>query len=720
MTHSTLIGSSIPPGAEQVRLHEQLKQGDIILTIMPEDYDEALAVARECRERGIYLCFSELLHRGSEKIGKPWRKNVERDQFFTKEQLNAIGDEAGDCYWARVSIGEAGGVLYWPKAYTINRRANNWDALPDCETHEQAERAYVEYCKSWLDHERRAFGKGPLMNVDSSMVFKYHCKAGLDVLCLEVMPGDPHLMHAAIRGAARAYDKPWGSHIAMQCYGGVCFDELYQKRWRTSLFYAYLTGARFIYPESGHYAYFNPARDQRYTFHSSEMQRIRRDIREAWQFARIHRRPGDGPVTTLGLLHGRHDGAPGLWNRYVWGQYRDDAKWREGPAERGWELVEHLHRKEDWPKETVQGEVDYSGNPPYGQYDAVPIEADLDDLKRYTCLTCLGWNTMTDADYDKLKAYVAQGGHLLMFLPQLSTRVDRDATMDLVRGGDLSDLFGVKITGAFDTDVRGIKCMRNASIKSWRMPLWRISTDPRFMGNFTPSKVELNGAQVISGWSDFYSVEAADLESKPMLVEHKVGKGCAYLVTAWEYPADEGLKRFTGDLLRVIVQGEQGRIRLLGSDRVRYAVYEGTLHGSRRKLEAVYLLNTDPDCDVLCRLTVRGRDTGTFTVAANDLRLAYCRGDLLLLPEEKCVDIESWDVKNVIKLFSARTQTIEAHNVGRKAVGLSINGTRHTLHPGKSAAIKVRRCVDADRGSFFADDFLEEPKVRYPDAPLPY
>ena len=85
-------------------------------------------------------------------------------------------------------------------------------------------------------------------------------------------------------------------------------------------------------------------------------------------------------MVTLGVVHGNLDGAPGLWNRYVWGQFIGN-KWKEGPAERGWRLVDKFHRKEDWPKESVQGEPDFSGNPPYGQYDVVPIEAPLSVLK---------------------------------------------------------------------------------------------------------------------------------------------------------------------------------------------------------------------------------------------------------------------------------------------------------------------------------------------------
>jgi hypothetical protein len=487
--HSVLIGSSIPPGPNQVRLHQQLKQGDIVLTLLPLKHDEAMAMAKACREGGIYFCFGELLHRGSTDTGRGWNKRMPREQFYTKQQVDQIIDEAGPYYYARVAIGEIGGVVYWPKAYTIDRRINNWRALPKCKTHAQAEQEYVDYCRHCLDYEREDLGKGKLMDVDSSLLFKYHCMAGIDVLCLEVMPGDPHLMHAAIRGAARAYDKPWGAHIAMQCYGGVCFDELYQKRWRTSVFYSYLTGAQFIYPESGHYLYENAARKQHFGFHSKQMKRVRSVIREAWQFARIHQRPADGPLSAIGVLHGRHDGAPGLWNRYAWGQYHDD-KWLEGTPEKGWQLLKQWHRKEDWPKETIQGDIDFSGNPPLGQFDVVPIEASLQKLKRYTCLICLGWNSITDEDYQKLKSFVHEGGKLLMFLPQLNCCTDRASTAELINNGDLTDLFGVSVTGSFDTDVRGIKCMRDSVIKSWRFPLWRISTDPRFMGRFTPAKVK--------------------------------------------------------------------------------------------------------------------------------------------------------------------------------------------------------------------------------------
>jgi hypothetical protein len=706
-----------------VQLHQRLKQGDIVLTLLPRSKDEALAVARACREHGIRLVFSEMLFRGSEDFGWPWRRQVPRSEFLSRQDLDEVIDTAGEFYYGRVCVGEIGGVLYWPKAYTIGRRAENWCNLPPCRDHAEAEAAYVAYCRHWLDVERAQVGKGLLMDVDSSILFKYHAMAGIDILCLEVMPGDPHLMHAAIRGAARAYGLPWGSHIAMQCYGGMCLDGLYQKRWRTSLFFSFIAGADFIYPESGHYTYANEARGQQFGFASPEMKRVRRAIREVWQFARVHTRPASGPRTPIGVVHGLHDGAPGLWNRYAWGQYHDPA-WLEGPAERGWSLVDAFHRRDEWHRETVQGDENTSGNPPCGQYDAVPVEAPLDVLRRYSCLLFLGWNTMTAETYGKLKRYVAGGGHLLMWLPQLSTRTDRTAPMTLFREGDFADLFGCRVRGRLPTDVRGIKCLRDSVLPAWRFPLWRIRTDPRFLGNLTPvESVELTTGQVISGHSDFYDTTAEELNRNAVLIENRLGKGVAYLVALWEYPADEGVRRFADDLLRVVLQGEQDALRVLSHDRLRYAVYEGRTSREATPYSVVYLLNTDPDVPAITQFSLGGRRTPHFTVAPGELRLAYRFGDCILVPEDKCVDLRSAVVERhrvTVRLAAVAGQIVLACNLGETALSLSLNGRSVRVPPGAEIAVRLSRRVDPKRQEFFAADFLEEPEVDWREAGLPY
>lgn len=683
---------------------------------------EALAVARYCRTHQIRLYFSELLYRGATDLCWAARRKMPRSEFYSKQDLEEIMDEAAEFYGGRMTLGEAGGVLYWPKAYLIGRRAEEFENLPPVETVTEAQDAYRRYLKHFLEYERNELGKGPFLNVDSSLVFKYHAAAGIDVLCHEMMPGDPHRMQAAIRGAARAFNKPWGTHIAMACYGGVSFDPLWLKRWKTSLDYSYLTGANFIWPESGHMNYHGHQTKREYSFGSKEVKNCRRILRETYQFSRIHTRPSEGPRVSLGVVYGHGDGAPGLWNPYAWGQFHDP-KWLAGPPEKGWDLVDLFHRKEEWSNETVQGEKDFSGNPPDGQYDIVPIEADADALKRYSCLLFLGWNTMTAEIYEKLKEYVRSGGRLVMYLAHLSTHTDRVKDLELFRNGDFHNLFGVKILGKESTEVRGVKCMANSSLSGYRFPLWRINTDPRFLGNFTPAKVAVTTAKVISGYDDFYQTTAKALSSRPVLVENTLGKGRAFLVTVWEYPAADGILRFSRDLIRTVLAGEQGEIRLLTTDRVRYAVYRGLVTGLKMKYRLVYLLNTDPDCDATARLWVRGRVTGSLEIPANEMRLVYCLGDLVVSPENRLVELAGWKQTAhgcEISFHSFVTQRFVFHNLSSQRMQIHLNGRKLAVSSNASGAAMVRRSVDPSRKEFYAADFLEEPSLQNFDCTTPY
>jgi len=717
-----LVGSSIPAGLPQLELHTTLKLGDVVLTSIPADKEEALAVAAYCRENGIFLCFSEFVFRGTQRVCKAFGREIPRTDFYSKADLDEIIAAAGEFYFGRYTIGEAGGILYWPKAYLMREGALCYQRLGPCETHAEAEAAYVALCREAIAFERREFSGGRLINVDSSLVFKQHCMAGIDVLCLEVLPGDPHLMHAAIRGAARAYAKPWGAHIAMGWYGGVDVDPLFLKRWKTSVYYSYIAGAEFIFPESGHYTYENDVRGDELDFHSPEMKRMRRILREAWQFSRIHTRPLSGPQTRIGVVHGRHDGTPGLWNRAAWGQCHDE-KWLEGAPERGWRLVEQFHRKEDWNKATVRGTEDFSGNPPLGQFDVVPAEAPLDALRGYSCLVFVGWNTMDAELYEKLQAYVRAGGRLLMFLPQLSTRVDRGAALSLLNGGDFSDLFGVRVGGPLATDVQGVKWVRESSLPTYLFPFYRINEDPRFLGNVTPAQVEVDGARVLAGFAGLFASTPQELEQRPALVENRLGQGAAFLVTAWQYPGDDGLAPLAAELLRVALQAEQGPIRLLANDRVRYAVYAVGAADMPEGSCVVYLLNTDPDNAAQTRLWVHGRTTSAFTVAANDLRLAIAAGGLVVIPEDKRVDVASWDEGSgavVVDLFCPAEQDVEVHNLLDRERTVTVNAMSCTVPARSSARVRIRQRIDPERAELFAADLLLEPSVDYTHAALPY
>ena len=702
MKTGILIGTNLWY-AEQVRLAKRLNLGDIVLTYWPHTKKDAVAAAKFCRDNQLYLAFRELMHRGTFEFKG------------SKEDLNEVIDILGQYYFGRMVLGEIGGVVYWPKAYTVNRRMGRWENLPAVRTMQEAKDAYIAYIRRFLDYERKQIAKGTLFVVDSSLLAKYHAMAGVDALILEVMPGDPHLMQAAFRGSARVFGKRWGAHIAMQCYGGCRLDELWQRRYKTVLYFSYISGAQSIWSERSQFNY-NQNNRQKFAFGDPGLARNRRLLREAYQFNRIHTRPPDGPKVRLAIAHGNLDGAPGLWNRCVWGQYKG-TKWLEGPAERGWRFVDKLNRKQDWPKETVHGDSDLSGSPPYGQYDVVPIEAPLDALRKYSCLLFLAWNTMTHGIYDKLKAYVSAGGRLVMYLSHLSVETDRARPIKLYRDGNFADLFGARVLGRAKKKIQGVNCLADSSIKSYRFPRWRVSTDPRFMGRFTPATMALTTAKVISGYCDYYRTTAEYLNSHPFLIENKVGRGRAFLVAAWEWPADEGLYRFTEDLLRVLVQGEQGDISLLSTDRIRWSVFQGTLPRSRRKYQVVYLLNVDPYCDAVARLLVKGNTTQPFMLSANELRLAYLCGDLLLVPEDKLVDIDTWETgkhKQNVTLFSAASQKVEVHNTGKRPLAVSLNGAATSVEPGDRKRMRIKRRVDPGRKEFFANGFLREPEIECP------
>ena len=258
-----------------------------------------------------------------------------------------------------------------------------------------------------------------------------------------------------------------------------------------------------------------------------------------------------------------------------------------------------------------------------------------------------------------------------------------------------------------------MKCIANSTLDSYRFPLWRNRTDPRFIGDYTTTDVNVTTGRIISGWSNYYHMSVEEIAAKPVLVENSLGKGKAFLVTAWEYPGDEGLNKFASDILRVVLAGEQGELRLLGSDRIRYAVYNNKEVGEP-EYNVVYLLNTDPDVNSLCRLWIRGRITNEFTVKSNELRLAYEKDGIVIIAGDKCVDIKSWKVEkdnHDIQMFAARNQTVEVHNLGDSNVTVLINNAQGQCQPGQKLLLPMVKKIDPERAYFFADDFLEEPAV---------
>ncbi len=726
MNSGVKVGASVPPGVWGAGLVRKLKLGDFLLTQMPLDFDEAIALAKFCRENEIHFIFSEILNRGHETANvtrlslRGQNEMVPREDFFSPEQARKVFAEGGKFFLGRMVLGEVGGMLYWPKEYTIDRACGNFLAFPPAKTVQEARDMYLDYMKETVAFERE-LADCTLLDVDSSMTFKYHLEAGVDIACIESMPGDCDLLYGALRGCARAYGtQEFGAHIAMRCYGGWRnVDRLWLQRWRVSLYFSYLSGATFIYPESGHFGH---GRDG---FNSKGMKDCRLTLREFSQFANVHTRPRGGPHVRIGFVHGHLDGYPGLWNKYAWGQYLAGPDWLHGPPEWGWDHLKNVYRKEDWHDPDVVGEHDFSGHLPGGIYDVVPIEAPLKVLKRYPCLVFLGWNTMTREIYKKLTEYVEAGGHLLMSVPHLSTHTERAGELKLYRKGDFSELFGVKITGKHEARVTGVKSLNACSIPSYPTAEWGWVGDPKFIGEMTPAKVKLAGGQVLVGAQGRHALRKEEAEELPLLVEYSLGKGQAFLITTWDYPGARGVQEFVGAVLNAVYAGEQGqssgplqgRIRVNGSDRVRHAIY------AQGGVTTVYLLNTDFDTAQSVTLWLGRKCVGAIEVPPAGLRLAYLAHGLALLPADKFVDVKEWYCKgdkHRITYTSLNAQKAVLVNLKRRTQRVLMGERSVSCASGESLNVPLRRLVDKDRKEFFARDFLDEPHVQWKGGSTPY
>ena len=595
--------------------------GNFVTVSVCQDPDLMRQIIRYLTAHRTYFSFTSIReHGGRFQLGSKWRK-LKRTEFFTSREFAELLKLAGPYYVGRWALTEAAGMLYWPRTYLIGRREHEYEPLPQVSDLVSAKQAYVRLLKRVLRKER-AGSPRKLYSVDGSMAFKYAAEAGFRILALEAMAGSPHRMYAAMRGAAVAYGiEELIGYVAYMWYSGFGYDATWLKRWKISLNYAFLQGATVITGESPMYGGLAFVRDGN---HPAAVG-YRSILKEFHEFCQTHPRPRGKPKATLGVVYGNLDGCPGLWNPWVWGQYRHD-KWRNGPAEESWELADGLVRKEEWLNTHHVGDRDFSGNPPYGQYDVVPIEADEKILKRYKCLIFLGWNTMTPAIYRKLKRYVQAGGHLVMSVPHLSTQIDRADDLKIIRRGNVQDVFGVRIKRESRRRAEGIKFFTDSCLKTYRFPNWGRHVDPKFLNAGIPlAEVELCGAQVLATTGQAFDHNLDDKDTPPVLVENRCGRGVAILLLSWAYPGDRRCRDLAREIVRVANIGEQGRIRLAGPAGLRYAVY------AEKGGETIYLLNTEMDIPLRGLLFIDDLQF-TLTVPEAEMRIVTHRGGVALSP----------------------------------------------------------------------------------------
>ncbi len=688
-----LVGSSVGPGLDPIRDFEKLKLGNVVLLWLPDSKQEALDVVRYCRDRKIYMMLSEIVKRHNHK-----RLHCEN---LSKQDLEEIIAEAGDYFLGRYAIGEAGGMFYWPKSYVINAQAGQYVNMPACRNEAEAHAEYIKYLKGQLDFERTQVCSCPLFNVDSSIAFSYHAEAGIDGQCIEMLPGDPRLTLSAIRGTAKAQNVIWGAHIAMLWYGGIRMDELWVRRWRIALWTAYMFGADFIYPESGHMEYH--ARGEKwFDFDSEEMLRTRRELRSLYRFTRIHTRPEGGPRVPMAVLQGKDDGHPGIWNPYAWGQYENGEAWESSDAEKGWAMFDTLFQREDIFHENVTGRHNYSGNPPCGQADVIPPFA---DFSRYRLLILTGYNRMDDALYEKLTDFVKNGGHLILWLSHFDNAEKRGDEVKLFRNGDLSELCGFKVTGREKGDVIGMKFVQNSSYPEYDFPVRTVNRDPYFIGHTEPAEIEITdpAVRVLAAYSDYVRDTLEDCVKHPLMTERRLGKGVVFTVTTFTKPGAYGMRKFAEVLTRTAAKAHRTELELIAPDTVRWAVYPAG------KGQVIYLLNSDPDLTQSVRLEYKGHLATEVLLPACAFRTFYVEDEVLFIPQDPVCGFAPG--QNGCWNFVLNAGKFEVEDLSGSAKDITVNGIR--LHIGKYERVQFD-CpanIPAEKAEFMDESYLDEPAM---------
>ena len=619
-----------------------------VLAPMPEDL--LLEEVRLCRELGLYFeCPSYITH-------VPCGLGLLSDYVPTEaaERLLRQVQRIGGGYLVHScvlgentsSLDNAQPYEHWQAQHGVDPESMNLQTMHDWFL--EKDRAKVQ----------KALQPGlPLTtNVEATVQFRLAMELGVEVPILEFVPSDPAVCLPAARGAARAYRSPyWGVVLAMGWFRAP-LDDTFAARLRIAYNYFFAAGAGYLdninspfHSHSAPSGFFTEK--SRPPFRGGEQEfrdfddplctSVRQVMREFARFAQFHRRPAGNPRVAVGFMLGHLDSFTfSKTQTHVWRVA--EPGWEVGDAEQTWQHFRVVHDAEPWytppemyywQKDPIQ--VPKQGTPPFGQVDIVPVEAPLSALKSYRCLVFLGWNTMTPDVYEKLRQYVRGGGRLLMSLPHLSTQVHRKPELALIHDGDLRDLFGVRVTGK-GADVEHVRYVPSLPAGPYFFPEAAL-----YLEGAPLARVELDGAEVVAESVDLSGPNGlADAGAgQPLLVQCRLGRGFAYLLTTWCYPGPH-VPAFLTDVLRTIVNSEQGDIALEGQ-LVSYAVYDDDHCADQAAV--IYVVNMSLyDQPQVPTLVVRDQRVPLW-VDAYGMRAAWAGPRLLVSPRDPMVRVDNMD-----------------------------------------------------------------------------
>lgn len=547
--------------------------------------------AKYLAENNIYFVFLYTMQKAPEgKVSQ-----------FTKEVVDNIKKIAGK-YFLGDMIGETGSIYAckFPGYYKKGASGSNYGKI-DCSfpNMKAAEESYIENVSPYIK-TAHDLGMPNVFSVEATGLNKYNAKVGVDVPCVELMCANPDIMLPSLRGVARGFENEfWGTYVAHEWYGGMRqADTLKRKRLEVAYKLAYLSGSSIFCLESGDELI--TAYGTRYEPDSEICKDYQNIISYMNNLIKTDKRPKGGPKVKLAFVSGNHDAWGGWGGSSVWSQFFRK-EWGHNEAEYSWRILDEIGSKRQWNDIANYGDNDLSAFPAYGMYDIIPAESTLAAMKKYDYLIFLGWNTMTDDLMDKLIAYTQNGGKLLMCASHLNYLSERGGEIKLPPEEKLEKLFGAKFTGEIISTNDGAKFEFESLNKNIFYPGSKsMMGDPIYSSGYVKyASFKLNKARCCAYVNSTF--EAPEPDDTPLLIENKVGDGVASLVTSVNYPGHPALYPLYRALVREWVTSSSRNcdIKVIGSDRVRYSVYEG---------DKIYLLNTDYDMPITVKIIKDGKE----------------------------------------------------------------------------------------------------------------
>ncbi len=498
-----------------------------------------------------------------------------------------------------------------------------------------------------LFEERLAYTlRGFKRHTGVTLLFRHFIRAGIEVPGAETMYANHEIPLSGLRGTAYAYSKSeTAAHLALQWYVDAVGRGGFANRYALSLAVSYLHGVSHINTEEGLWRMENGFESHdRFSPACQSNQAIKRKF---LRFVQSHTREGL-PVHRHGILYGNGECTVSNFIPAVWG--REELGWERGAPEESWELIRTFYPNATThriPNVETDRERGWFSCTPYGLCDIIPVEAPDEKLNVYPYLAFLGYHLATEELTEHLRAYVEQGGKLLLCLCQLSTDDERPR----IKEPD----FGTHLVNGYET-----------------------------LTGFAVRDIRYNGyRRADADWSGV-TVKTRHENGEPLVVEHSLGLGKVITVNSFEYPVHEAIRQAYSAELRALANAvkaedaERGDIDI-GDQPIQYAIYE--LPNGRRR---IYLLNVD----WYSRETVA---KAALTLAGKRYELSVLRGEIGIV-----------DVFGDVATYTCDPSTeVLGLQKTEKGISLRLQGEGESalwlLECGKTTEVKTSLCGEAEQ-----------------------